>query len=223
MVFVPEQQETTPLLTELRRLTGESAAFNLLTPGIAANYTRSLQARREQSGLTMQQAKSAPGACAVSAALLETYIDAFLANPEWSQEVFGPTSLLIRYQQRESVMRAAEELEGHLTATIWGTDADLAEHADLIAILERKVGRLIFNGFPTGLEVSDAIIHGGPYPACSDSRFTAVGSRAVLRFARPVCYQGFPDVSLPDELRNANSLGILRMINGSTTRDAVRA
>ncbi len=221
MVFLPSQPETTPVLDELRRLTSESGAFTLLTPGIATNYKRSLQSRREETGLAMQEAKEAKGMCAVSAALLETEIDDFLANPEWSQEVFGPTSLVIRYQQREAMMRAAEELEGHLTASVWGTDADLAEYADLIAILERKAGRLIFNGFPTGLEVSDAIVHGGPYPACSDSRFTAVGSRAVLRFARPVCYQGFPEASLPDELRNANPLGILRMINGNTTREAV--
>ncbi len=223
MVFVPEQQETTPLVDELRRLTGASTPFNLLTPGIAANYTRSLQSRSENSGLSMQQASSSGGTCTVSAALFETQIGAFLDHPEWSQEVFGPTSMVIRYQQREAMIRAAEELEGHLTASVWGTDEDLAEYADLIAILERKAGRLIFNGFPTGLEVSDAIIHGGPYPACSDSRFTAVGSRAIVRFARPVCYQGFPDTSLPDDLRNANPLGILRMINGNTTREPVTA
>lgn len=221
MVFLPDQQETAAFLDALRRLTGESSSFNLLTPGIAANYTRSLQARREESALSLHEAKSVAGSCTVAPALFETEIEAFLANPEWSQEVFGPTSLVIRYQQRERILRAAEELEGHLTATVWGTPADLAEYADLVTILERKAGRLIFNGFPTGVEVSDAIIHGGPWPACSDSRFTAVGSRAVLRFARPVCYQGFPEASLPDELRNANPLGILRMIDGATSRDAV--
>ena len=221
MVFLPTQAETTPMLDELRRLTAESAAFHLLTPGIAANYKRSLQSRRSETGLALREAKEANGTCAASAALLETEIDTFLANPEWSQEVFGPTSLVIRYQQREAILRAAEELEGHLTASVWGTPADLAEYADLVAILERKAGRLIFNGFPTGLEVSDAIVHGGPYPATSDSRFTAVGSRAIVRFARPVCYQGFPEASLPDELRDANPLGILRMINGNTTREGV--
>lgn len=223
MVFLPEQQETAPVISELRRLTDESPAFTLLTPGIAANYTRSLQSRREESALTVAEPKQPQAGCAVSAALLETEIDAFLDHPDWGQEVFGPTSLVIRYQQRERILRAAEELEGHLTATIWGTDSDLAEYADLVAILERKAGRLIFNGFPTGVEVSDAIIHGGPYPSSSDGRFTAVGSRAILRFARPVCYQGFPETSLPDELRNSNPLGILRMINGNTSREAVPA
>ncbi len=221
MVFLPAQAETTPMLDELRRLTAESPAFHLLTPGIAANYKRSLESRRSETGLTLREAKEANGTCAVSAALLETEIDSYLANPEWSEEVFGPTSLVIRYQQRAAILRAAEELEGHLTASVWGTAADLGEYAELVAILERKAGRLIFNGFPTGLEVSDAIVHGGPYPAASDSRFTAVGSRAIVRFARPVCYQGFPEASLPDELRDANPLGILRMINGNTTREAV--
>lgn len=108
--------------------------------------------------------------------------------------------------------------QGHLTATIHGTDEDLREFADLVAILETKAGRLIFNGFPTGVEVSHAMVHGGPYPATSDSRFTSVGTQAIFRFARPVCYQSFPDVSLPDEIKNENPLGIWRMVDGELTR-----
>jgi NADP-dependent aldehyde dehydrogenase len=119
------------------------------------------------------------------------------------------------------MMRAAETLEGHLTATILGTDEDLAEYADLVAVLERKAGRVIFNSYPTGVEVCDAMIHGGPSPASSDSRFTSVGTRAIFRFARPVCYQGFPEATLPEELRDANPLGILRMVNGGSTRDPI--
>ena len=92
------------------------------------------------------------------------------------------------------------------------------EFSELVAILENKVGRIIYNGYPTGLELCDAIVHGGPYPASTDSRTTSVGTLAIFRFARPVCYQDFPDVALPDELKNENSLGIWRMVDGELTR-----
>ncbi|HUA98100.1 MAG TPA: aldehyde dehydrogenase (NADP(+)) [Terracidiphilus sp.] len=221
MVFVPNQPESEPLLMELRGLTRESAAMTLLTPGIAASYRASLEARRGADGMAMSEAAVAHNWCGAAAALLETEIDAFLRQPELSEEVFGPTSLVIRYGEREKMMRAAAELEGHLTATVLGTEEDLAEYRELIAILERKAGRLIFNGYPTGVEVSDAMMHGGPYPATSDSRFTSVGAPAILRFARVVCYQGCPDAMLPEELRDANPRGILRMINGSQTHEPI--
>jgi len=117
-------------------------------------------------------------------------------------------------------LKIARQLEGHLTATIHGNAQDLRDFADLIAILETKVGRLIFNGFPTGVEVTHAMVHGGPYPATSDGRSTSVGSQAIFRFARPVCYQGFPDQALPEELKDKNPLGIWRMVDGQMTRDS---
>src|SRR5205814_2583659 len=108
-----------------------------------------------------------------------------------------------------------------LTATIHGTEQHLHEFADLIAILENKVGRLVFNGFPTGVEVTHAMVHGGPYPSTSDGRSTSVGSQAIFRFTRLVCYQGFPESALPPELIDANPLGIWRMVDGKMTRAAV--
>jgi len=119
------------------------------------------------------------------------------------------------------VIQIAHTLEGHLTATIHGTEDDLRGFSDLISILESKVGRLIFNGFPTGVEVSHAMVHGGPYPATSDGRSTSVGSQAIFRFARPVCYQGFPEGSLPIEIQDANPLDIWRMVDGKLTKDAI--
>ena len=118
---------------------------------------------------------------------------------------------MIRYDSREQLMELAGSIEGQLTATLHGTEADLAAFADLIAILERKAGRLIVNGFPTGVEVCHAMVHGGPYPATSDSRATSVGTYSIYRFVRPVCYQDFPQASLPDELKNGNPLGIMRL------------
>jgi len=99
------------------------------------------------------------------------------------------------------MLTAAQKLEGQLTATIHGTPDDLAANGDLLAILETRVGRIVFNAFPTGVEVCHAMTHGGPYPATSDGRSTSVGTRAIARFARPVCFQNFPDAALPEELR----------------------
>jgi NADP-dependent aldehyde dehydrogenase len=134
------------------------------------------------------------------------------------EEVFGPTTLLVHYGAAADLLKAARQLHGHLTATIHGTDEDLSSAQELVRILETKVGRILFNGFPTGVEVSHAMVHGGPFPATSDSRTTSVGSQAILRFVRPVCYQDFTDTALPPELQRANPLGIMRMMNGTLTR-----
>jgi 2,5-dioxopentanoate dehydrogenase len=105
-------------------------------------------------------------------------------------------------------------MDGNLTATILGTADDLCEFSDLSSLLETKVGRLIFNGSPTGVEVCEAMVHGGPYPATSDGRSTSVGGRAIFRFTCPVCFQNFPDIALPPELQESNPMGIWRMEDG---------
>jgi NADP-dependent aldehyde dehydrogenase len=120
------------------------------------------------------------------------------------------------------LLLAARNLEGHLTATVHATEQDLRDFAELFAILETKVGRVILNGYPTGVEVAHAMVHGGPYPATSDGRSTSVGTQAIYRFARLVCYQGFADSLLPDELKDGNPLGVWRMVNGSLSREAVQ-
>jgi 2,5-dioxopentanoate dehydrogenase len=157
---------------------------------------------------------------AVRPVLFETDAASFLKS-DLDEEIFGTTNLLVQHSNREQVLTIARLPEGHLTATIQGTEDDSRDFADLIAILEGKVGRLIFNGFPTGVEVTHAIIHDDPYPATSDGRSTSVGSQAIFRFAGPVCYQDFPDSDLPQELRDGNPLGIWRMIDGEFMRGAV--
>ena len=115
----------------------------------------------------------------------------------------------------------ARQLDGQLTATIHGTAADLEQYAWLVSILEQKAGRLIVNGFPTGVEVCPSMQHGGPYPATTDSRSTSVGTAAIHRFARPVAYQNFPQSLLPAELQDANPRAIWRLVDGQLTKDAV--
>ena len=108
-----------------------------------------------------------------------------------------------------------------MTVTVHAEDEDLKDFSALLSILEKKAGRLVFNGFPTGVEVCHAMVHGGPYPASTDSRATSVGSLAILRFARPVAYQDFPNATLPPELQDANPLGIWRLVDGKLTKDSV--
>jgi alpha-ketoglutaric semialdehyde dehydrogenase len=117
------------------------------------------------------------------------------------------------------MIAVAERLEGSLSATIHGTEEDLANHRDLVTVLQRKAGRLIFNGYPVGIEVCHSMHHGGPYPATTHSHFTSIGTRAVSRFVRPVCYQDWPDAMLPVELQNANPRGVMRMVDGERTRE----
>ncbi len=145
----------------------------------------------------------------------------FVANPRLEEEVFGPSSILVSCETREEMLKIAEGLNGHLTATIHGADAELAEYRDLISILERKVGRIVFNGFPTGVEVCHAMNHGGPFPATTDSRSTSVGTAAIKRFLRPVCYQDFPPSQLPDALKDENPQGIWRLVDGEWSNTGV--
>jgi alpha-ketoglutaric semialdehyde dehydrogenase len=193
----------------------------MLTSGIAGRYRSAVDDRRSKNRaavLAQSGADAADGAHA-QPILFRIEASAFLERDELSHEVFGPTSLLIEYTTHDEILKAASQLEGHLTATVHGTDADLEAHRDLIAILEKKVGRIVFNGYPTGVEVCHAMVHGGPYPATSDGRSTSVGTMAILRFARPVCYQNCPDGLLPDELKLSNPQKIWRMLDGNVTRD----
>jgi NADP-dependent aldehyde dehydrogenase len=222
IVLLPEQSETASFLVKLRELVAQAQPYTLLTPGIAREYARAASHRATQSTLAAQAAVAESGpACPANAQLFLSALDEFLSRPELSEEIFGPDTLLVRCDSPADYLRAARSLSGHLTATLLGSDEDLAAHRELIAVLEQKAGRLIFNGFPTGVEVAHAMVHGGPYPATSDARFTSVGTRSIYRFTRPVCFQNFPDALVPEELQAANPLGILRLIDGVASREAV--
>jgi NADP-dependent aldehyde dehydrogenase len=223
MVFIPQGIEGQAFAQMLQKLIAGSVDYYLLTSAIRSSYLSAVAGRKEHAALksVTEGTTATPGAGhSVSAVLFETDAASYLKRPELEAEIFGPTTLLVQHSSHEELLEIARRLGGHLTASVHGTEKDLRDFADLITILEDKVGRLVFNGFPTGVEVSHAMVHGGPYPATSDDRFTSVGSQAILRFARPVCYQGFPDHALPEELRDANPLGIWRMIDGQMTRES---
>ena len=153
--------------------------------------------------------------------LFSTSTETFGKVKELSEEIFGPTSIIVNADTKEDILSIARNLTGHLTATVYGTEQDLIANKDLIDILEQKVGRVVINGFPTGVEVCHAMVHGGPFPATTDGRSTSVGTAAIHRFTRPVCYQGLPDQLLPPELKNGNPLSIWRLVNGQNSRDPI--
>ncbi len=210
LVFV-EEQHASEFVETLRSKVASSGAFSLLTAGIAQQFAKELSERAEMAKTLGVEGGEGHAAQSV---MFEVSGAAFFADKRLSGEVFGPTTVLVRCESREQMMKAARELEGHLTATILGTEEDLLENGELIRLLEQKAGRVIFNALPTGVEVNHAMVHGGPYPATSDGRSTSVGSLAILRFARPVAFQGMPQFALPPELQDANPRHVPQLRNG---------
>lgn len=221
LVFLPQQDSSANFLPEFQDKVARSSKFTLLTSGIRNSYQREIQSRRGRSDVAVvaegAQPVSGPAFLA-GVAVFQTDISGLLNSPDLGSEVFGPSTLLVHFSNQEELLNAARSLSGHLTATIHGTEEDLEKFSELVQLLKNKVGRIVFNGYPTGVEVCHAMVHGGPYPASTDSRTTSVGSQAIFRFARPVCYQDFPDSALPAELKNSNPLNIWRMVDGNFTR-----
>jgi NADP-dependent aldehyde dehydrogenase len=186
----------------------------MLTPGIAKAYQTGVEAIGSHNTVETV-ARGKPGHhCQGQAGLFQTSAEDFLTHHELQDEIFGAASLIVRCADLESVTNVVDHLEGQLTAAIHIVEADHPEAAKMIPHLERKVGRILVNGFGTGVEVAHAMVHGGPYPSTADGRSTSVGSKAIDRFLRPVSYQDLPDGLLPAALREANPLGIERLVDG---------
>jgi alpha-ketoglutaric semialdehyde dehydrogenase len=193
----------------------------MLTPGIHQAYTSGVAKLAAIGGVTLVAQGATTGmTCGAVAALYATDAANFLAKPELEGEIFGPCSLLIRCRDEAELIQVAEHVEGQLTAAVHATGADIATARKLLPTLERKAGRILFNGFGTGVEVAHAMVHGGPFPSTSDSRSTSVGASAIDRFLRPVSYQDVPAELLPAELGTDNPLKIARVVNGDLAWNA---
>jgi alpha-ketoglutaric semialdehyde dehydrogenase len=217
LVFAVEAPELATFEAKVAEGVTAAPAASMLTPDILRSFTagcEKLTGLPQTSTLASASAKADPIQTQASAIVVKTDVESFLAGHGYADEVFGPASLIVTVKSAVDLRQVASQLEGQLTATVHGTPEDLAEAGDLLEILATKAGRLIVNGFPTGVEVCHAMQHGGPWPATSDSRFTSVGSAALERFVRPVCYQDVPDALLPDALKDANPLGLERLVNG---------
>ena len=222
LIFVQRGPDADALLAAFAAAAQNAPGGTMLTPGIRDAFLRNQGLVTGIPDVTLlvspkAAADSPKNESRVCAAV--TTAENFLRHPALATEAFGPFTLFVAGETAAELAACVRALDGQLTATLHGNAADLAAAAPLVALLEQKAGRLVVNGFPTGVEVSPAMNHGGPYPATSDAHFTSVGTAAILRFARPVCYQGFPEALLPPALQNANPRDLLRLVNGAPTRE----
>jgi NADP-dependent aldehyde dehydrogenase len=213
IVLAPTGERGNAMAAELGEKLRTTAPAAMLNAHILKSYATAVGAR---IGDTRVRSVAVADATAnrASAALFEADVETFLKTPELSEEVFGPSSVLVRYQGLEQALEFVQSMEGNLTATIHHAPGDEADCARLVAALETRVGRIVFNGYPTGVEVCHAMVHGGPYPSTSDGSSTSVGGRAIDRWVRAVCYQDSPADLLPEELRDGNPAKVARRVNG---------
>lgn len=221
LVIAPRGPGLAAFAARLEALVNALPGQTLLNPGVLSHYQSGVAAMERHIGVETlagppQGQGKAFGRVFRAEARLFTEGD-----PVVQAEMFGPATVLVEVDDRAELLSVLGALHGQLTASLIADPEDLADAGEILSLLEQRVGRVLVNGYPTGVEVSDAIVHGGPYPATSDARGTSVGTLAIERWLRPICYQNVPDALLPDALKNANPLGIERLVDGRRTREAL--
>ncbi|MEO5944085.1 MAG: aldehyde dehydrogenase (NADP(+)) [Ferruginibacter sp.] len=208
------EKETTNFSEKIKEAFTKTSGGAMLAANIFKSYESGIAKHNSITGVDeIAKGNKPEGSNNAQPVLFKTNSDVLNQHPDLSEEIFGPTSIIVEANSKEDLLDIAKKLSGHLTATVHGTENDLAANTDLLDILEQKVGRIVINGYPTGVEVCSAMVHGGPYPSTTDSRSTSVGTAAIFRFTRPVCFQSLPDKFLPTELQNKNILNIDRLVN----------
>ncbi|WP_342248023.1 aldehyde dehydrogenase (NADP(+)) [Pseudomonas sp. OTU2001] len=208
-------------LTALGAHLADQAGQTMLNAGTLRSYNQGVQRLLQHPGVRHLAGAEQAGDQA-QAQLFQADVSLLLNGDALLQEeVFGPATVAVAVADEAELRRVVQALHGQLTATLIAEPEDFQRFAALVPVLQRKAGRLLVNGYPTGVEVCDAMVHGGPYPATSDARGTSVGTLAIDRFLRPVCYQDYPDALLPDALKNANPLGLQRLVDGQHSREAL--
>lgn len=221
LVIAIKSAEFSQFLTTFTANMTKQVPQTMLNKGTLASYQKGLQQLLAHDGVEHLAGQPQQGKQA-SPQLFKADVALLLNHDQLLQEeVFGPTTLVIEVADAKQLTQALGCLRGQLTASLIAEPDDLQAFDWLLPLLEEKVGRLLLNGYPTGVEVCDAMVHGGPYPATSDARGTSVGTLAIDRFLRPVCYQNYPDTMLPPALQNANPLAINRLIEGKLTKDPI--
>lgn len=215
LLFVPAGEAGDRLVEAVANAIVGQTGQTMLTEGIASSWQQGVNSVESVTEVDLiASGQAGATANAPAPAVFGADLDVFTGNSVLHEEIFGAASLIVRYKGTGDLLDATSKLEGQLTASVHATDQDHASVAPLIPVLERKVGRIIINGWPTGVEVGHAMVHGGPYPATSDSRTTSVGTLAIDRFLRPVSYQNFPEQLLPAALQDSNPWTVNRLING---------
>ncbi len=222
-IIIGIESEALQLFTQtLSAAIQQVAPEDMLHPGISKAFIDNRAKALTQSGVTTAAVSLLPATKMQGIPTLAT-VDAinFLNNPTLHQEIFGPYSIIVRCVDENQMLEVAENMEGQLTSTLIATDVDIQNNQPLVETVKSKCGRIILNGVPTGVQVGYAMHHGGPYPATTDSRFTAVGADGIKRFARPLSYQNWPENLLPDELKSNNPLNLWRTVNNELTQTPV--
>ncbi|TLM88056.1 aldehyde dehydrogenase (NADP(+)) [Pseudarthrobacter sp. NamE5] len=224
LLFAPEGEAGDKLAAAVARAVSACAGQTMLTEGIAGSWNQGTQNLGAATGVELiGQGTEGPTKNAPAPTIFGTQVRDFVSNHVLHEEIFGAASLVIRYGSVKELLEAATRIEGQLTASLQLTEEDYPTAAPLIPVLEQKVGRIIVNGWPTGVEVGHAMVHGGPFPATSDSRTTSVGTLAINRFLRPVAYQNIPQELLPQPLQDTNPWHLNRRINGDFIPAAEKA
>ena len=224
LLFAPEGELGDKLAAAVGRAVSACAGQTMLTAGIAESWNAGTKALGSAGGVqVIGQGTPGPTENAPAPTIFGTGVTEFTSNHVLHEEIFGAASLVIRYASVEDLLQAATRIEGQLTASLQLTEEDYPTAARLLPVLEQKVGRIIVNGWPTGVEVGHAMVHGGPFPATSDSRTTSVGTLAINRFLRPVAYQNLPQELLPEALQDANPWHLNRRIDGEVVPAAEKA
>lgn len=219
LIFLINDENTEAFITELKEKLAAAPAGIMLNKNICNNYYQTKNKAANENGVTvLYEGENVSIAAKGSSALLKVIAADFIKNPQLQNEIFGPASLIILCADQLEMLKALQSLHGQLTGTVMGNSDDLNNFQNCIIELSLKVGRLIYNAVPTGVEVCHAMVHGGPFPATTDARSTSVGADAIKRFARPFCWQDCPQGLLPLALKDDNPLKIMRKINGEFRR-----
>ena len=219
VLFVVKSESSDAFLLSAQKIIQAQQGHLLLTDGIKQQYLA--QTNQRENGDAMQCVKSNPES-GVETCLFETTSRAWRDNPQWQKEIFGPQSVVVVCENGEDMLDLSHHLEGSLTTTLHANEQDYGLAKQLLPQLESIAGRIVFNGWPTGVEVSHAMVHGGPYPASTMPASTSVGTQAIKRWLRPVAYQSLPDELLPDALKQSNPLKVTRTIDGHIEQENVQ-
>ena len=222
LMIALESEALNDFLQSLGDAVSAIAPQKMLHTGISESYNSGLKKMLAEKGITIiAHANQQPQQLGAQATIAKVAAETFLQNPHLHEEVFGPYSLMVVCRDKNEMIAVLNSIKGQLTATVMGTDEDFKNHTDIIEIQTSLAGRVILNNAPTGVEVCASMVHGGPYPATTDARFTSVGTSAIKRWVRPVCFQNFTNLLLPDELKNNNPLNIWRLVNNQFTKDTI--
>ncbi|MEO6135062.1 MAG: aldehyde dehydrogenase (NADP(+)) [Ginsengibacter sp.] len=221
LLFIIDDENARKFIEKLTLKMSASPAATMLNPSISKSYYSGMASQKEQEGVKVlldgvdhsKEYKASPF-------LSEVNCQDFVKNPNLQKEIFGPSTLVVVCRDHKELNKALNGLEGQLTGTVMGEHEEFETYKDSISVLESKVGRILFNGVPTGVEVGYAMVHGGPFPATTNANSTSVGTDAIKRFCRPLCFQDCPESLLPPALHDSNPLKIMRRVNGEFTSAA---